>query len=272
MNPTPTTTFYVPLDPVQRLDMGTPRDMTYEEKTALSRAINKLYELNSANLDRVVKIIHENLPNFFNDDNPEIEIDINSLDRTTLWELCDFVQLAWKLSAQKKIAIKNLPVIAGRPVPLSGPAAMPPIPLSGDAATAATEVLGTLDLLSAVVGTIRPAPVLLQQVRCVSRLWRDAAHNVIKTALTDACGGGGCDGVSVAVVQRTPLVRRRRDGTRDRRYRALPTVPMARVTLPTSKRNEVIARLGRANLPEALKGIVLHKWRGAPEVMEEKRM
>ena len=266
MNPTPTTTFYVPLDPVQRLDMGTPRDMTYEEKTALSRAINKLYELNSANLDRVVKIIHENLPNFFNDDNPEIEIDINSLDRTTLWELCDFVQLAWKLSAQKKIAIKNLPVIAGRPVPLSGPAAMPPIPLSGDAATAATEVLGTLDLLSAVVGTIRPAPVLLQQVRCVSRLWRDAAHNVIKTALTDACGGGGCDGVSVAVVQRTPLL------DVDKCRRARLSVPMARVTLPMSKCHEVIARLGRANLPEALKGIVLHKWRGAPEVMEEKRM
>ena len=43
--------------------------------------------LNSANLDRVVKIIQENMPNVGNDDNPEIEIDINSLDRVTLWAL-----------------------------------------------------------------------------------------------------------------------------------------------------------------------------------------
>ena len=45
------------------------------------------HRLNSANLDRVVKIIQENMPNVGNDDNPEIEIDINSLDRVTLWAL-----------------------------------------------------------------------------------------------------------------------------------------------------------------------------------------
>ena len=116
------------------------RDMSYEEKTSLSGAINRLasnrsaskrmgvssagaspgapaahvltlafrshvegvcrgctssprspspppHRLNSANLDRVVKIIQENMPNVGNDDNPEIEIDINSLDRVTLWAL-----------------------------------------------------------------------------------------------------------------------------------------------------------------------------------------
>ena len=45
------------------------------------------HRLNSANLDRVVKIIQENMPNVGNDDNPEIEIAINSLDRVTLWAL-----------------------------------------------------------------------------------------------------------------------------------------------------------------------------------------
>ena len=74
--------FYVLLDPIERPDMT--RDMTHQEKAALARAINKL---NSANLDRVVKIIQENMPNVGNDDNPEIDIEINSMDKTTLWAL-----------------------------------------------------------------------------------------------------------------------------------------------------------------------------------------
>jgi hypothetical protein len=224
--------------------------MTYEEKANLGGAINRL---SSADLDRVAEIILGD----DDDDNPEIEIDLQSLDNTTLWTLYDFVR-------EKKMMKKLSP--SAPPVPLSGPAATPPVPLSGDAAKAATEVLSTSDLLFMVVGNIRPAPLLLQQVSCVSHDWRKAARRVIETALTDACGGGGPDGVSVAVVQRTPLL------DVDNCRRARLSVPMARVTLPMSNRNEVIARLSRANLPEALKGIVLHKWRGAPVVMEEKRM
>ena len=246
--------FYVQLDPVERLDVNMPRDMTYEEIASLGGAINRL---NSADLDLVAHIIDQHVPAIDDDDNPDIEIDLQSLDNTTLWTLYDFVRekkMMEKLSA------------AAPPVPLSGPAATPPVPLSGDAAKAATAVFSIPDVLYMVVGNIRPAPLLLQQVSCISHDWRKAARRVIETALTDACGGGGPDGVSVAVVQRTPLL------DVDKCRRARLSVPMARVTLPMSKCHEVIARLGRADLPEALKGIVLHKWRGAPEVMEEKRM
>ena len=68
--------------------MDNQRDMTYEEKTELAKAINKL---SSAQLDRVVKIIQENMPIVGNDENLEIEIDINALDTTTLWALHAYV-------------------------------------------------------------------------------------------------------------------------------------------------------------------------------------
>ena len=41
--------FYVQLDPVKRLDVNMPRDMTYEEIANLGGAINRL---SSADLDR----------------------------------------------------------------------------------------------------------------------------------------------------------------------------------------------------------------------------
>ena len=71
--------------------MDNQRDMTYEEITKLAKAINKL---SSAQLDRVVKIIQENMPSVGNDDNLDIEIDIASLDTMTLWALHAYVLTA----------------------------------------------------------------------------------------------------------------------------------------------------------------------------------
>ncbi|EOD22670.1 hypothetical protein EMIHUDRAFT_55781, partial [Emiliania huxleyi CCMP1516] len=68
------------------------RDMTYEEKTQLSAGINKL---KSDNLGRVVSIIRENMPSLGNGTD-EIEVDINALDRKTLWELHRFVNACLK--------------------------------------------------------------------------------------------------------------------------------------------------------------------------------
>ena len=65
---------------------GNARDMTYEEKTMLARAISKL---NSAHLDVVVKMVQD-LEDPFETDG----IDINSLDKTTLWALHAYVSTA----------------------------------------------------------------------------------------------------------------------------------------------------------------------------------
>ena len=235
------------------LERDDTRDMTDEEKKALGRAINKL---NSVNLDRVVEIITEHLPRIdHDDDDTEIELDINSLDPSLLWALHGFVNSLPVKSVKKK----RKPRAAAPPVPLRGAAA----------AAAAAEVLGNDDLLGVVFDAIRPAPLLLRQVSGVCRGWRDAGHRVIETALTNACGGGD-HVVSVAVVHRTPIVEHLVSGDQ--------SVPMARVTFaPTLKRTEVIERLGRAKLPEALQGIVRHKqWplssRGEAVVMEESEL
>mmetsp|Transcript_38286 Transcript_38286/g.120618 ORF Transcript_38286/g.120618 Transcript_38286/m.120618 type:complete len:153 (-) Transcript_38286:348-806(-) len=76
------------------------RDMTYEEKTQLSAGINKL---KSDNLGRVVSIIRENMPSLGNGTD-EIEVDINALDRKTLWELHRFVNARRKKRPSKKQA------------------------------------------------------------------------------------------------------------------------------------------------------------------------
>lgn len=63
------------------------RDMTFEEKSQLSAGINKL---RSDNLVKVVQIIRTNMPSL-SDADGEIEVDINALDRKTLWELHRYV-------------------------------------------------------------------------------------------------------------------------------------------------------------------------------------
>jgi len=63
------------------------RDMTFEEKSQLSAGINKL---RSDNLVKVVSIIRTNMPSL-SDADGEIEVDINALDRKTLWELHRYV-------------------------------------------------------------------------------------------------------------------------------------------------------------------------------------
>ena len=65
---------------------GNARDMTYEEKTMLAKAIS---ELNSAHLDVVVKMVQD-----LEDPSETDGIDINSLDKTTLWALNAYVSTA----------------------------------------------------------------------------------------------------------------------------------------------------------------------------------
>lgn len=70
------------------------REMTYQEKHALSLAINNLAP---ENLGKVVQIIHQRMPNLAQSSPEEIEIDIDSLDNGTLRALERYVK-----SVQKK--------------------------------------------------------------------------------------------------------------------------------------------------------------------------
>lgn len=63
------------------------RDMTYEEKQKLS---SNLQNLPSEKLDAILQIIKKRNSNIFQDDE-EIEVDIDSVDAETLWELDRFV-------------------------------------------------------------------------------------------------------------------------------------------------------------------------------------
>ncbi|XP_022989073.1 transcription factor GTE4-like isoform X3 [Cucurbita maxima] len=63
------------------------RDMTYEEKQKLS---NNLQNLPSEKLDAILQIIKKRNSDIFQDDE-EIEVDIDSVDAETLWELDRFV-------------------------------------------------------------------------------------------------------------------------------------------------------------------------------------
>lgn len=67
--------------------MDVSRDMTYEEKSQMSAGINKL---RSENLLKVVDIIRTNMPSL-GKEGEEIQVDLNTLDRRTLWELHKFV-------------------------------------------------------------------------------------------------------------------------------------------------------------------------------------
>jgi hypothetical protein len=78
------------------------RDMTFEEKSQLSAGINKL---RSDNLVRVVQIIRTNMPSLTDADG-EIEVDINALDRKTLWELHRFVNACLN---KNKVKTKKAP-------------------------------------------------------------------------------------------------------------------------------------------------------------------
>eukprot|EP00299_Pterocystis_sp_00344_P019562 c9688_g1_i3.p1 GENE.c9688_g1_i3~~c9688_g1_i3.p1 ORF type:complete len:554 (+),score=61.84 c9688_g1_i3:108-1769(+) len=62
--------------------------MTYDEKCALSENINRLP---APKLSRVIDIIHERKPELNRQTNPEIEIDIDSLDNATLRRLERYV-------------------------------------------------------------------------------------------------------------------------------------------------------------------------------------
>ena len=61
--------------------------MTYEEKTMLAKAIS---ELNSAHLDVVVKMVQD----LEDPSETDGDIDIDSLNKTTLWALNAYVSMA----------------------------------------------------------------------------------------------------------------------------------------------------------------------------------
>lgn len=76
------------------------RDMTYEEKQKLS---SDLQNLPSDKLDDVVKIIKKRNSSLFQSDD-EIEVDIDSFDTETLWELDRFVTNYKKMLSKKRKA------------------------------------------------------------------------------------------------------------------------------------------------------------------------
>ncbi|KAL4027667.1 hypothetical protein IC575_010842 [Cucumis melo] len=86
------------------------RDMTYEEKQKLS---SNLQNLPSEKLDAILQIIKKRNSNIFQDDE-EIEVDIDSVDAETLWELDRFVTNYKKsLSKNKRKAELALRARAG---------------------------------------------------------------------------------------------------------------------------------------------------------------
>ncbi|XP_047336229.1 transcription factor GTE4-like [Impatiens glandulifera] len=74
------------------------RDMTYEEKEKLS---TNLQNLPSEKLDNVVQIIKRRAPSLCHNDD-EIEVDIDSVDAETLWELERFVNNYQKSLSKNK--------------------------------------------------------------------------------------------------------------------------------------------------------------------------
>ncbi|XVF18721.1 hypothetical protein REPUB_Repub11eG0047400 [Reevesia pubescens] len=97
VNVTPTGQIAVPKKP--KAKDPDKRDMTYEEKQRLS--VN-LQNLPSEKLDNIVQIIKKRNPALFQQED-EIEVDIDSVDPETLWELDKFVSNYKKsLSKNKK--------------------------------------------------------------------------------------------------------------------------------------------------------------------------
>lgn len=81
------------------------RDMTYEEKEKLSM---NLQNLPSEKLDNVVQIIKRRAPSLCHNDD-EIEVDIDSVDAETLWELERFVTNYHKnLNKNKRKAVHTI--------------------------------------------------------------------------------------------------------------------------------------------------------------------
>ncbi|CAI5506713.1 unnamed protein product [Closterium sp. Naga37s-1] len=78
-----------------------PRDMTFAEKQKLSVNLGKLPP---ENLDRIVQIISERNPDL-SQNADEIELDIDSLDSETLWELERYVANCMKSKSKRKRAL-----------------------------------------------------------------------------------------------------------------------------------------------------------------------
>lgn len=74
------------------------REMTFEEKSALSADINRL---DSNNLGRVVTIIRTNQP-ALGKDGGDLEVDLHQLDAVTLWKLRTFIDSCKNASKKKK--------------------------------------------------------------------------------------------------------------------------------------------------------------------------
>lgn len=97
---------------VKKLVAARTDEMPFEQKCQLSAAINRL---SSTKLQKVVTILRKRGPSFGEGDG-EIEIDINSLDNATLWDLEAFVR------SQKRLLPRKRP----RPDPLQALEALEP--------------------------------------------------------------------------------------------------------------------------------------------------
>ncbi|KAL3678133.1 hypothetical protein R1sor_021089 [Riccia sorocarpa] len=96
-----------PTQPKPRPDDAEKRPMTFEEKRKLSVALENLPP---DKLERIVQIIKKRNPNVSQNED-EIEVDIDSFDNDTLWELDRFVTYCAKSrgKVKKKVAPKEPP-------------------------------------------------------------------------------------------------------------------------------------------------------------------
>mmetsp|Transcript_74380 Transcript_74380/g.197878 ORF Transcript_74380/g.197878 Transcript_74380/m.197878 type:complete len:210 (-) Transcript_74380:144-773(-) len=92
-----------------RSGAGEAREMSFEEKQALSEGINRL---TSKNLHKLVKIIHENMP-WLGADSDEIQLDLATLDNNTLWKLQHFLDRC-AATSRKRSRQEEMPADRGQ--------------------------------------------------------------------------------------------------------------------------------------------------------------
>ncbi|CAI5528187.1 unnamed protein product [Closterium sp. Naga37s-1] len=134
-----------------------PRDMTFAEKQKLSVNLGKLPP---ENLDRIVQIISERNPDL-SQNADEIELDIDSLDSETLWELERCVANCMKSKSKRKRALQQKQSVPSSKVPDALPASQQELKEGDDSVDIVEEGSGLIHGAAAVASAADSAAAKL---------------------------------------------------------------------------------------------------------------
>ncbi|CAI7885941.1 unnamed protein product [Closterium sp. NIES-54] len=134
-----------------------PRDMTFAEKQKLSVNLGKLPP---ENLDRIVQIISERNPDL-SQNADEIELDIDSLDSETLWELERCVANCMKSKSKRKRALQQKQSVPSSKVPDALPASQQELKEGEDSVDIVEEGSGLIHGAAAVASAADSAAAKL---------------------------------------------------------------------------------------------------------------